>query len=97
MAGRCRENPIEWQTYTPDGRSLAIRQLEAGRWAAWCGGGAPHDGETAADAINAAITEAASSSIPFGPNSPTVKAWVESQAAQVELEAASRHDQTIDR
>jgi hypothetical protein len=71
-----------WRTYTPDGRTLEV-EYAAGEWIAHCGGSRAA-GPSALEAISAAVgTEEAT----IGGSEPSLQAWVEAHAAQLEAEA----------
>jgi len=72
-----------WQTYTPDGRELAVGH-EDGRWTANCDG-KQCEGATALEAIAAAVGHEDAS---IGTSEPMIAAWVASHAARLEAEAA---------
>ena len=72
-----------WQTYTPDGRELAVEH-EDGCWTATCDGN-QCEGATALEAIAAAVGHEDAS---IGTSEPMIAAWVASHAAQLETEAA---------
>jgi hypothetical protein len=70
-----------WQTYTPDGRELAV-EYDGGRWTANCDGN-ECEGATALEAIAAAVGHEDAS---IGTSEPMIAAWVASHAAQLEGE-----------
>lgn len=72
-----------WQTYTPDGRELAVEH-EDGRWTATCNGNRC-EGATALEAIAAAIGNEDAS---IGASEPMIAAWAASHARRLEAEVA---------
>jgi hypothetical protein len=70
-----------WQTYTPDGRELAVEH-EGGLWTATCDGN-ECEGATALEAITAAVGREDAS---IGTSEPMIAAWIASHAAQLESE-----------
>jgi hypothetical protein len=74
---------VEWRTYTPDGRDLAV-EYEDGRWTATCDGN-DYKAGTALEAISAAIGHEDAS---IGSSEPVIAAWVAAHAIQLESEVA---------
>jgi hypothetical protein len=72
---------VEWRTYGPDGRELAV-EYEDGRWTATCDGN-ECEAATALEAISAAIGHEDAS---IGTSEPMIAAWVASHAIQLESE-----------
>ena len=74
---------MEWRTYTPDGRVLAVRQTETG-WAVACNG-AEVEGAGLADAIRDVVSAEPGNALLLHPEGrATLEHWVVEAAARIE-------------
>ena len=82
-----RESPIEWRTYTPDGRVLTVRQTADG-WSASCNG-SDFEGDDLTEVLRDTVGHDRGEALRLHAGSHAqIEEWVVEQAARIEREAA---------